>query len=148
MNLNRRELLLGTAAVMAAAGTSSVLAGEHDAHLHHHDASARNTGLIEAASDCALKAQICLQHCLVLLGQGDQSMAACARSSSQVEAMCAALQNLAAAESRHLPQLAKVAMDICKDCEVECKKTNKHPECKACEEACAACYKECKKIAA
>ena len=59
----------------------------------------------------------------------------------------AALQQLAAGESKYLPQLARVAMDACKQCEDECKKTDKHPECKACGEACAACYKECKAIA-
>ena len=75
-------------------------------------------------------------------------MAACAKSASQVEAVCGALQKLAAAEAKNLPQMAKLAMDVCKDCEEECKKTEKHPECKACMEACAACYKECKKIAA
>lgn len=89
-----------------------------------------------------------MQHCLVLLGQGDKDLAACAKSSSQVSAMCTALQQMASAESKYLPQLAKVAMDVCKDCEEECKKTDKHPECKACGEACAACYKECKAIAA
>jgi Cys-rich four helix bundle protein (predicted Tat secretion target) len=75
-------------------------------------------------------------------------MAACAKSSSQVVAVCTALQQLASAESKHLPQFAKVAMEICKECEEECKKTEKHPECKACKEACTACYEECKKIAA
>lgn len=146
--MNRRELLLGAAAMAAAATTGRVFAAEPDAHAHHHNMSTRNTGLIEAASDCVLKAQICLQHCLVLLGQGDKTMAACAKSASQVEAVCGALQKLAAAEAKNLPQMAKVAMDVCKECEEECKKTEKHPECKACMEACAACYKECKKIAA
>ncbi len=147
--MNRRELLLGTAAAVAAATASSVFAGEHDAHEHHHhEASSRNTALIEAAADCALKAQVCMQHCLVLLGQGDKSMAACAKSSSQAQAICDALQNLAAAESKHQAQLAKVAMAVCKDCQDECKKTEQHPECKACGAACAACYEECRKIAA
>ena len=146
--MNRRELLLGTAAAVAAASASSVFAGEHDAHEHHHEASTRNTGLIAAAADCALKAQVCMQHCLDLLGQGDKSMAACAKSASQAQALCNALQNLAAGESKRLPQLAKVAMDVCKDCEAECKKTEQHPECKACGESCVACYEECRKIAA
>jgi Cys-rich four helix bundle protein (predicted Tat secretion target) len=81
------------------------------------------------------------------MGEGDKDLAACAKSSSQVAALCAALEQLAAAESKYLPQLAKVAMDVCKNCEEECKKTEKHPECKACKEACAVCYKECKAIA-
>lgn len=146
--MNRRELLLGAAAMAAAATTGSVFAAEHDMHEHHHDISTRNNALIEAASDCVLKAEICLQHCLVSLGNGEKELAACAKSASQVIAMCAALQQMAAAESKHLSQLAKVAMDVCKDCEEECRKTEKHPECKACLDACIACYKECKKIAA
>ncbi|KAF0204835.1 MAG: hypothetical protein FD173_1486 [Gallionellaceae bacterium] len=51
-------------------------------------------------------------------------------------------------KQKNLPQMAKLAMDVCKECEEECKKTEKHPECKACMEASAARYKECKKIAA
>jgi Cys-rich four helix bundle protein (predicted Tat secretion target) len=117
--------------------------------MHNHQAMAsRNDKLIAAAADCVLKANLCLQHCLDLLGQGDTSMAACAKSSSQVAAVCSALQQLAMADSRHLPKLARAAMDICKECEEECRKTEKHPECLACKDACAACYAECKKIAA
>ncbi|KAF0204836.1 MAG: hypothetical protein FD173_1487 [Gallionellaceae bacterium] len=50
--MNRRELLLGAAAMAAAATTGRVFAAEPDAHAHHHNMSTRNTGLIEAASDC------------------------------------------------------------------------------------------------
>ncbi len=151
--MNRRELLLGAAAMAAAVTAGRALAVEHN-HDHmsmvhdHHAMSSRNDKLIAAAADCAWKANVCQQHCIDLLGQGDQSMAACARSSGQAAAICAALQQLAASGSKQLPQLARVAMDVCKECEDECKKTGKHPECKACEEACAACYAECKKIAA
>ncbi len=149
--MDRRELLLGTAAMLASAVTGNAFAddGKTDMDMsHHHHHSTRNNALITAAADCALKANICLQHCLVLLGQGDKDMAACAKSSSQIVALCAALEQMATAESKFLPQLAKVAMDVCKDCEDECKKTDKHPECKACGESCTACYKECKAIAA
>lgn len=147
--MNRRELLLGAAAMAAAATAGGAFAAEHDHSMHdHHAMSSRNDKLIAVAADCVLKANICLQHCLDLLGKGDQSMAACAKSSSQVAAVCTALQHLASAESKHLPKLARAAMDVCKECEEECKKTEKHPECKACKEACAACYEECKKVAA
>lgn len=148
--MNRRELLLSAASVFAAATTGKAFASDHDSmkmDMSHHHHSSRNNALITAAADCALKANICLQHCLVLLSQGDKDMAACAKSSSQVAALCAALEQMATAESKFLPQLAKVAMGVCKDCEEECKKTDKHPECKACGESCAACYKECKAIA-
>jgi Cys-rich four helix bundle protein (predicted Tat secretion target) len=152
--MNRRELLLGAVAMTAAATAGKAFAAEHDhmnmdhMNMAHDHQSKLNEKLIFAASDCVLKANICLQHCIVLLGQGDKEMAACAKSSSQVASVCTALQQLASAESSHLPQMAKVAMEICKECEEECKKTEKHPECKACKEACAVCYEECKKIAA
>ncbi|MBI5890407.1 MAG: four-helix bundle copper-binding protein [Nitrosomonadales bacterium] len=149
--MNRRDLLLSAVVMAATATTGKSFAAEHE-HDHmsmaHAHQSTLNEKLIAAASDCVLKANICLQHCLVLLGQGDTEMAACSRSSCQVAAVCSALQQLASADSRHLPKLARAAMDICRECEEECKKTEKHPECKACKEACAVCYAECKKIAA
>lgn len=149
--MNRRELLLGATAMAVAAASGKTFAAEHD-HMNmgaiHNHGSKLSKKLIAAAADCVLKANICLQHCIELLGEGDQTMAACAKSSSQTAAICTALQQLASADSKHLPQLAKVAMELCKECEEECKKTEKHPECKACKEACIACYKECKAIAA
>lgn len=149
--MNRRELLTGAAAMMAAVTAGRAFAAEHDhmdmSHEHEHHKSTRNQKLIDLASDCVLKAQICLQHCLVSMGKGEKELATCAVISTQTEAVCAALQQMAAAESKRLPQLAKVVMEVCTDCEDECKKTDKHPECKACGEACAACYKECKAIA-
>ncbi len=148
--MNRRELILGASALAATAAVGNVFAAEHN-HDHmsmvHDHKSGRNDRLIAAAADCVLKANACLQHCIVLMGQGDKDMAACAQSSSQAAAICTALQQLALSDSKSLPQLAKVAMDVCKACEDECKKTEKHPECKACKDACIACYDECKKIA-
>jgi Cys-rich four helix bundle protein (predicted Tat secretion target) len=158
--MNRRELLTGAAAMLATFATGSAFAadkmdmegmdmsGMDMSHGHEHHKSTRNKKLIEAASDCVTKSNICLQHCIVAMGDGDKDLAACAKSASQVAAVCAALEQMAAAESKHLPQLARAVMDVCKDCEEECKKTDKHPECKACGEACAACAKECKAIAA
>ncbi|MGE5757867.1 MAG: four-helix bundle copper-binding protein [Sideroxydans sp.] len=149
--MNRRELLLGVAAMAAAATAGKAFAAEHShdhmAGMTHDHKSSRNDKLIAVAADCALKANICVQHCIVLMGQGEKDLSACANSSSQAAAICTALQQLAAADSKHLPQLARVAMDVCKACEEECKKTESHPECKACKEACAACYEECRKIA-
>lgn len=145
--MNRRELLLGAAAMTAAVTAGRAFAEDHSHHGHHgtmkHDGK-----LMAAAADCVAKANLCLQHCIVLLGEGDKSMAACAQTSSQVIAMCNALLEMSAANSKYLPKLARLCMDVCKECEEECKKTEKHPECKACKESCIACYEECKKIAA
>jgi Cys-rich four helix bundle protein (predicted Tat secretion target) len=148
--MNRREILLGGVALASAAIVSNAQAAEKEhAHEHHHHGAAANSGLLNAAADCIQKGEVCVNHCLYLLGQGEKEMAACAKSVHQVIAICGALQQLANLESSYLPRLAAVAMDICKKCEDECKKhADKHEECKACGESCAACYKECKKIAA
>lgn len=145
--MNRRELLLGGAALAGASLVSKAFAA--DGHEHHHHGSVPNAGLISATADCVQKGQVCLSHCLMLLGQGDKEMAACAQSVNQMLAICAATQQLAAQESTYLAKQAKIAMDACKQCEDECKKhADKHDACKACMDSCAACYKECKKIAA
>ena len=144
--MNRREALLSGAAIAAAAVVGRVQAAEM---AHHHHAAMANAGLTTAAVDCIQKGQVCLSHCLQLLGQGDKEMAACAKSVNQMLALCGALQSLANQESAYLPQLAKIAMDACNQCEDECKKhADKHEACKACGESCNACAKECKKIAA
>lgn len=150
--MNRRELLLGGMALAGAAVIGQAQAEEHDHGAMHHDhqhAAPANAALAAAASDCLQKGQLCTSHCLVLLGQGDKDMAACAQSVNQMMALCGALQQLANQNSRQLAKLASLVMDACKQCEDECRKhADQHPECKACGEGCAACYKECKKIAA
>lgn len=147
IDMNRRELLLSGVALVGATIVGKAQAA--DRHEHHHHGSAVNAALISAASDCVQKGQVCLSHCLTLLGQGDKEMAACAQSVNQMLAVCGALQQLASQESRYLKSQAKIAMDICKECEDECKKhADKHDACKACMDSCAACYKECKKAVA
>jgi len=143
--MNRREILLGGVALAGAAVVGRSQATEKE---HHHHGTTANAGLISAAADCIQKGQVCLNHCLYLLGQGDKDMAACAKSVNQMLALCASLQALANQESAYLPKLATIAMDACNKCEDECKKhSNKHEACKACGESCVACAKECKKIA-
>jgi len=148
--MDRRELLKSMVAVAATMAAGSALAEEHShghaAHDHGGHAANPHQKLIEAAADCVVKAELCLQHCLVAMGKGETDLASCANSASQVEAVCTALQKLAAANSKHLAEFAQAAMAIFKDCEDECKKTDQHPECKACGESCAACYKACKQL--
>lgn len=147
--MNRREVLLGGVALASAAIIGRAQAEEIKMdHEHHHYNMSANSGLISAAADCIQKGQVCINHCLYLLGQGDKDMAACAKSVSQMLAICGALQSLANQESTYLPELAAIARDACDACEDECKKhSDKHEACKACRESCAACAKECRKIA-
>jgi Cys-rich four helix bundle protein (predicted Tat secretion target) len=159
--MERRDFLKSAVAIATVAAAGSAVAEEHKMDMGHdhmsmdhdhmsmggmHHHGNPNEKLIAATADCIAKANICFQHCLTLLGEGDKVMAACAKSASQVSAICTALEQFAAGQSKNLSQLAKVAMDVCKDCEDECKKTEKHPECKACGESCAACFKECKAL--
>jgi Cys-rich four helix bundle protein (predicted Tat secretion target) len=145
--MNRREMLLAGIALASTAMVNKAHAAANEHEDHHHVASA-NTGLVAAAANCVQKGQVCLNHCLTLLGEGDKDMAACSKSVSQMLVMCRALQQLANQESSYLPRLAAIARDACKQCEEECKKhADKHEACKACGESCATCLKECKKIA-
>jgi Cys-rich four helix bundle protein (predicted Tat secretion target) len=144
--MDRRTLLLSGVALAGAAMVGSASAMDH-VH-HHHDAPA-NAGLAVAAADCVQKGQVCLNHCLELLGQGEKDMAACAKTVNQMLALCGALQQLANQSSTQLAKLAAIALDACQQCQDECKKhADKHEACKACGESCAACAKECKKLLA
>jgi Cys-rich four helix bundle protein (predicted Tat secretion target) len=153
--MNRREILKGAGAITLAALSADVLAKEQ---MHHHDHAAMgghegmknpNLKLIETTGTCIEKGQLCVNHCLMLLGDGDKEMAACARSVHQMMAMCGALQQMASYESKHLKAMAKLTMEMCKDCEDECRKhEKKHSVCHDCAESCAACYKECKAVSA
>ncbi len=144
--MDRREMLLGAGAIALAAATQTAFAEDH-AH-HHGGGAAKNQKLMDASTACVQKGQACLHHTLYLLGQGDKEMGACAISVNQMMAACAALEQLARYESKHLAKQAKVAMEICRDCEAECRKhAKKHNECKNCADACAACMNECKTLA-
>jgi Cys-rich four helix bundle protein (predicted Tat secretion target) len=146
--MERRELLKGAGILAMSALLQPAFAA--DEHHHHHDvAPKKSAALLAAASDCIVKGDACLAHCLVLLGEGEKEMAACAQSVNQMLAICTALQKLASQESSYLPALAKLAGDVCKDCEKACRKhEKKHAECKACADACAECLKQCKALAA
>lgn len=145
--MDRRDMLAGAGAILAAAATQGALAqGEPHSHQHHHG-KARNQALVDSAADCVSKGEVCLDHCFDVLEQGEKEMAACARSVNQLVAVCAALRSLAAQDATQLKSYAKVAMNVCKECEDECRKhEKKHQECKDCGDACATCYKECKKL--
>ena len=148
--MERRDLLKTAAAAMAGAlSASAMAAGQHDHHHDHGSGPSRNAALIAASADCLKTGEACLAHCIYLLGNGDTSMAACAQSVNELLASCTALMKLAGQDSRYVPALAKVAAQICENCEKACRKhADHHAECKACADSCAACLKECRKLAA
>ena len=93
--------------------------------------------------------QVCLTHCITLLSKGDTAMKDCAAAVNQMLALCGAMQNLAAQNSRLTPSLAKVCIEACKQCAAACQKyAAHHAEYKACYESYTDCIKECEKIVA
>ena len=152
--MNRREMLkVATGGMMLAAAGNSVFAAEKANHPmdHHHMhgmSTNKNQGLIDAAADCVKKGQACLSHGIHLWSQGEnKGMAICAMRVNEMIAACAAIEQLANYNSAHLVKMAKVVMDICKDCEKECRKFEKeHEPCRQAADSCDACFKACEKI--
>jgi len=143
-----RRKFLRTAAVIAATATSATVLAAKDEHQHHHHHQA-NSSLIDVALDCVKTGEVCKDHCIRLIKDGDTSIIDCLSAVNDMLPVCATLAKLAISESQHLKEYAKVCMAICKDCEKACKEhKDKHAACKACMESCALCIKECKKIAA
>lgn len=146
--MDRRELLKMAASATLAGLASSAVAENHE-HVHHDHTNNPHAKLIEATGTCIEKGNLCLTHCIQLLGEGKTEMSACAKSVMQMLTTCTALQELASQESTHVKELAKLASTVCKECEVECKKhADKHQACKDCLDACKDCNKECESLAA
>ncbi len=153
--MDRRTLVtgMGALATLTVAGGSRADNHKHDAqheHMHaHHHGQGATSPLAEAAGHCLRTGEVCLNHCLDLLAQGDKEMAICGKAVNELIAVCATLQKLAATESKFLAKYAKLAAEVCENCEKECRKhEKKHRPCRDCAEACAACLKECRKFAA
>ena len=144
--MNRRNLMTQSGAVVLAALSTAVVAAD-DPHAHHHAAASTYEGLVLATADCSAKGQACVSHCIDLLGQGEKEMAACAKSVSQMLALCGALESLAIQQSGYVPALVKLAVESFQACEKECRKhEKKHTQCKDCADACANCIKQCKAL--
>ncbi len=150
--MDRREMLKGAAGgLMLAAAGNTVFAADDAKHQHAlHKHTKKNQGLIDAAADGVKIGQACHQHNLEILSQGEnKGMAICAMRVSEMIAACAAIEQLANYNSSHLPKMAQVVMDVCTDCEKECRKFEKeHEICKQTADSCTACFNECKKITA
>jgi Cys-rich four helix bundle protein (predicted Tat secretion target) len=92
---------------------------------------------------------MCLQHCLNLMSEGDDSMAECAKTVRAMLPMCQGLQELASQSSTHLKEFAKLCSTVCRDCQKACKKHENHHEiCKRCMDSCDRCAGACDKFVA
>lgn len=159
--MNRRELISSSTVLAGLAVATDVLAqarkpdaktkgtdatsNPHAGHMGSTAPTAAAPGpsavvaaFAAAAQGCVTQGEICQAHCIRTLSAGDTSMAACARSVTEMLAVCRAVTSLANLDSKHLKALAAVCIATCTDCEAACKEhAAHHAECKACMEACA-----------
>jgi Cys-rich four helix bundle protein (predicted Tat secretion target) len=152
--MQRRALMTAAAAAATAAFGAQAQTKPKpkaaDAHAHHHHGGGgKYDAIMQSAAHCVMTGEVCLAHCHVVLADGEKEMAECAKSVSELVAVCTALRALAAQESPRLPALAKAAIDTCLACEKECRKhEKKHSQCKDCADACKACADDCRKVTA
>lgn len=142
----RRRLIIGAGVLGAAIAVSnSPLAGFANAAEGHKHEGGKSGSMIEAIHGCVSAGEECLAHCLESFKVGDTAMAECAASVTQMLAFCEAHAKLVSLDSKYVKELCQLAINICGDCEKECRKHEKHPPCKGCADACKACIAECKK---
>ena len=136
--VDRRKFMLGTTATLAMAAVSATAATkDHDHHEHHVYHQGKNPNLVETAQACVTAGKTCLNHCLILLGEGDTSLKDCARSVNEMVPVCEAMTVLALADSKNLKAMAELCLAVCEDCQSACKEhKDHHAECKDCYEAC------------
>ena len=145
--LSRRGIL-AVGAAMAAFG-ATVPAFAQKAAGGKAAASAPNAALIAAAKKCGKVGEVCLKHCIKLTKAGDTSLADCMRNVRAMLVVCSAVGRLAEQDAKRLKDLTKVCLDVCTDCEAECRKhESHHVECKNCANSCAAMIAEAKKLLA
>lgn len=147
--LNRRNLLAGAGAVLAAASAGKAFAADDNQGGHGMVHSKKYQAVTDSALHCVMMGQACLEHCLAMFKSGDTSLAECARQVLQLSSMCQTLAQFASLESAHLANMAKLCIEVGDACEKECRKhADKHMDCKNCADSCLECIKQCKKIAA
>ena len=138
--ISRRDVLLGlgaAAATMAYSGSAMAAMPGHD-HSKH---SAQQPKVLDAVNDCTDKGTRCISHCLVAWNEGDLELASCAKKVNEMNAICGAFSMLLAANSGHLKAYSSICKSVCNECAKECRKHDKHIECKECADACESLVK-------
>jgi Cys-rich four helix bundle protein (predicted Tat secretion target) len=156
--VSRRRLLgasvgAGVAlSTLAAISSPAKAADEHAGHGDHtlaHDEAVHYQPVIDAALACINRGEVCMDHCFKLLGEGDTSLKNCVRTVSAMLPMCVGLARFAALDAPRLKELARFCIDVCADCETECRKhQDHHASCRACADSCADCITACKALIA
>ena len=134
---SRRGFLMTAGAAMTAAAMPAVSAEKKGHHHHHHHHHGKHSNLVDTSEECVATGKTCLNHCLVLLGEGDTSMAECSKNVNELVPVCEAMATLALSDSTNLKAMAKICLATCKSCAAACEEHIKdHIECKDCYDAC------------
>jgi len=150
--MDRREFLAaGVSSIALAAAGRAVAeggAGNERTATPRAFENPMNRELAEAGAACVRTGDVCEQHCLERLSEGDKSLAKCASTVAAMLPMCRALEALAIQGSPHLAELARTCGKVCRDCEAACKvHAGHHKPCKDCMESCQRCATACEKYA-
>lgn len=149
-NSSRREAIQSIGKITAGV-TAALMLGEANASdkvMSMSESEHIYSSLIDDTQDCIKTGNLCLDHCIELVAQDDTSIAACISTVRAMLPALASLLTLASANSKHVSAMAKVCIDLCEDCRVECEKhAHHHLACKTCMESCERCIKACKAVA-
>jgi Cys-rich four helix bundle protein (predicted Tat secretion target) len=152
MSLARRQALklagaLSVSLVSAACLPEWAEAQNADHAAHAAAGPAKYQDLIDAALMCVNRGEVCIDHCTKQLGTGDTSLKDCMNSVATMLPMCTAVARFAAFDAPRLKEVTKLCVDVCTDCEKECRKHEQHHViCKNCADSCAAFIREGKKV--
>ena len=147
-NTSRRDLLkgLGMATAVVGAGLSmnaNAVMVDHSKMNHQIPIDVKLEELIDTFLECIKMGEICNQHCMHMFQMGDTTLANCSIAVQELIAANTAVLRFAANNSEHLKTFVEATIKVCESCEAECKKHDKHIQCKDCAEACRDCIDFC-----
>jgi Cys-rich four helix bundle protein (predicted Tat secretion target) len=147
-NTSRRDLLKGLGMASAVIGTgislnANATAVDHSMMNHQIPIDVKLEELIDTFLECIKMGEICNQHCMHMFQMGDTTLADCSIAVQESIVANTAVMRFTANNSRHLNTFLEATIKVCETCEEECKKHEKHIQCKDCAEACRDCIDFC-----
>ena len=136
--MNRRDFIRAgaTAGAVFSTGVAMAAAEKPQKGKSQVDREARDQ-LISLASHCIEQAKRCQSHCIDLLSVGDDEMAECLRSVSEMLPACDMLLTHVSLNSDFLNDTGKLCAKVCSACEKVCREHAKsHGICKKCADSC------------
>ena len=145
--MNRRDVIAGAGAAIAASVASSLLSKNQGVAF-----AAGGNALLSELSLCIEKGKTCQAFCIEEMAKGNKEMAKCSRTINDMLAICEAMQSLVAYSSDRAKEMSAVCIKACQVCAEACEEHKSHwahkmhLESKACHEACVALVKSLKKV--